>query len=63
MVDLNENQLDFGTISSTRMICPDIEVEQQLLKQLSGKSYQFKINSNQLVLLETSGNKIVMESN
>ncbi|MBL6447675.1 META domain-containing protein [Fulvivirga sp. 29W222] len=62
-VDFSENHLNFGVISSSRMICPDIEIEQSLLKLLSNQSYAYEIGHDQLILTGASGSEIIMKGN
>ncbi|WP_185155968.1 META domain-containing protein [Fulvivirga kasyanovii] len=62
-ITLKDGLVKFGAISSSRMICSDIDIEQQLLEQLSNKSYQYEIRRGHLVLTEASGNEIIMKGN
>lgn len=49
-VEPSGNTLKFGAIIATKMACPDLETESQLLKLLNNRTWNYKIEGSNLIL-------------
>jgi len=60
--DVKAGTIDFGALGSTRRMCPDMSLEQQVLESL-GKVAQYKIMNNGNIELKDATGKTVIELN
>ncbi|WP_049792057.1 copper resistance protein NlpE N-terminal domain-containing protein [Christiangramia forsetii] len=49
-ITINEENIEIGNLVATKMACPNMEMENQFLKAITGKSFNFEIGNNQLIL-------------
>ena len=56
--EINSETLMFGAMGSTRMMCADMAVEDAMLPALA-KVVDFKVNGNNLNLLDVDGNIVI----
>ncbi|WP_107038451.1 META domain-containing protein [Brumimicrobium mesophilum] len=56
---LSNADLEIGQVASTKMMCPDMETSNQFLLALD-QVVSYKIQSNQLVMLDKDGKKLVL---
>lgn len=60
--DAKAGTIDFGALGSTRRMCPDMSLEQQVLESL-GKVAQYKMMNNGKIELKDATGKTVIELN
>lgn len=57
--DAKKGTISFGTVGSTRMMCPDMKTEEQVLKAVNEvKAYELKDNST--LTLKSADGKVLM---
>jgi len=49
-ITINEENIEIGNLVATKMACPNMEMENQFLKAMTGKSFKFELGNNQLIL-------------
>ncbi len=49
-IEIRGNQIEVSPITSTRMACPGLQIEQQLLEVLSGKTLSYQFDALKLIL-------------
>lgn len=49
-ISIEGNKITFGDITTTKMACPDMHIEQEILSALSGKTHIYKIEKLKLTL-------------
>lgn len=57
-VEVNPETLMFGAMGSTRMMCADMTIEDAMLPAM-GQVVDFKVDGNNLYLLDTAGNTVI----
>ncbi|SFG11996.1 META domain-containing protein [Pontibacter chinhatensis] len=55
------NKLYFGAIAATRMACPDMEIENQVLQELSKREFEYQIEKDKLRLLHNGTEVMVLQ--
>lgn len=54
-------KLYFGAIAATRMACPDMDIESQVLQELSKREFEYKIENDKLRLLHNGTEVMVLQ--
>jgi len=60
-IEIKGNKIKFGSIISTMMACPDMTVEQAVVKALDKNSFTYKIEKMKLTLENESGLIMVLQ--
>lgn len=55
------NKLYFGAIAATRMACPDMDIENQLLQELGKREFEYRIENDKLRLLHNGTEVMVLQ--
>lgn len=58
-INLKGNTISFGTLTSTKMACPDMSVEQKVFQSLNQNNFTYKIDKHKLILESGSGIKMI----
>lgn len=58
-INLKGNSISFGTLASTKMACPDMNVEQKVFQALNQNQFTYKIEKLKLILQSETGVKMV----
>ncbi|WP_266202272.1 META domain-containing protein [Pontibacter kalidii] len=61
-VEVKGDKLYFGAIAATRMACPDLKVESQVLQVLSKRELTYKIEDGRLRLLQDGEEVMVLQA-
>lgn len=60
-LEIKGNQIQFGKIISTKMACPEMEVENKIIQAISEKSLTYKIKDLTLTLEDDAGNLMLFK--
>ncbi len=58
-IEVKGNTITFGNITGTKMLCPDMKVENAVLEALSNKSFKYEIENMYLTLTNDDGMKMI----
>lgn len=58
-INLKGNSISFGTLTATKMACPDMIVEQKVFQALNQNNFTYKIDKLKLILESDSGIKMI----
>lgn len=58
-INLKGNSISFGTLTSTKMACPDMNVEQKIFQALNQNNFTYKIDKLKLILEAESGIRMI----
>lgn len=60
-IEVQENQIKFGKVISTKMLCPEMEVERIVSQTINEKTFTYRIENLTLTLQDEAGNKMLFK--
>jgi len=59
-MEVNEHQITFGMVRSTKMACPELNLESELLQTISNNRFDYRFDQRHLILSQEDNIRIVL---